>query len=71
VSATRREVRRVYQKEEDVAWADFVSRYTVPGILFLLLQAENESITWKSYTWKLPWGVLKFTLNASIDIMTH
>jgi hypothetical protein len=49
VSAIRREVRRVFQEEEDEAWAARVSEYTMQGNLFALLQAENESITWKSY----------------------
>jgi hypothetical protein len=30
------------------------------GNLFILLQAKNKSITWKSYKWDLPRGVLKF-----------
>jgi hypothetical protein len=46
VSAIRREVRRVFR--EDEAWAARVSKYTMQGNLFALLQAENESITWKS-----------------------
>jgi hypothetical protein len=37
--------------------------------LFALLQAENESITWKSYMWDLPCGVLKFAVNSSIDTL--
>jgi hypothetical protein len=48
VSAIRREIRRVFQEEEDKAWAAHVSEYTMQGNLFALLQAENESITWKS-----------------------
>jgi hypothetical protein len=39
------------------------------GNLFSLLQAESEGITWKSYMWNLPRGVLKFALNASIDTL--
>jgi hypothetical protein len=39
------------------------------GNLFALLQAENESITWKSYMWDLPHGVLKFSVNSSIDTL--
>jgi hypothetical protein len=42
VSAIRQEVRRVFQEEEDKAWAARMSKFT-------MLQAENESITWKSY----------------------
>jgi hypothetical protein len=38
----------------------------VQGNLFALLQAESEGITWKSYVWNLPHGVLKFALNANI-----
>jgi hypothetical protein len=68
VSAIRREVRRVFQ-EEDEAWASRVSEYTMQGNLFALLQAENENITWKSYMWDLPRGVLKFAANSSIDTL--
>jgi hypothetical protein len=58
VSAIRREVRRVFQEEEDEAWTARVSEYTMQGNLCALLQAENESITWKSYMWDLPRVVL-------------
>jgi hypothetical protein len=57
VSAIRREVRRVFQEKEE-ARAARVSEYTMQGNLFTLLQAKNESITWKSYMWDLPRGVL-------------
>jgi hypothetical protein len=67
VLAIRKEVQRVFCEEEDDAWADRVRGYTMQGHLFALLQAESEGITWKSYMWNLPWGVLKFALNASID----
>jgi hypothetical protein len=60
VSAIRREARRVFQEEEDEAWAACVQKYTMQGNLFAILQAENESITWKSYMRDLPHGVLKF-----------
>jgi hypothetical protein len=39
------------------------------GNLFALLQAENESITWKSYMWDRPCGVLKFSQNCSMDML--
>jgi hypothetical protein len=39
------------------------------GNFFALLQAESEGITWKSYMWNLPRGVLKFALNTSIDTL--
>jgi hypothetical protein len=68
VSAIRREVRRVYQ-EEDEAWAARVRRYSMQENLFALLQAKNESITWKLYMWDLPHGVLKSTVNSSIDTL--
>jgi hypothetical protein len=32
---------------------------------FTLLQTERESITWKSFKWNLPRGVLKCALNAT------
>jgi hypothetical protein len=66
----RRQVRRVFQEEEDEAWASRVSEYTIQGNFFALLQAENESITWKSYMWDLPRGVLKFPVNNSIETLS-
>jgi hypothetical protein len=66
--AIRREARRVFQKEDE-AWAARVSKYTMQGNLFALLQAENKSITWKSYMWDLPRGVLKFAVNSSMDML--
>jgi hypothetical protein len=69
VTAIRREVRRVFQEEKDEAWAACVSEYTMQGNLFALMQAENESITWKSYMWDFPHGVLKFAVNSSIDML--
>jgi hypothetical protein len=66
VSAIRREVRRVFQEEEDEAWAARVYGYTIQENLFALLQAENEGITWKSYMCDLPHGVLKLAVNSSI-----
>jgi hypothetical protein len=39
------------------------------GSLFALLQAENESITWKSCMLDLPCGVLKFAVESSIDTL--
>jgi hypothetical protein len=69
VLAIRKEVRRVLRKEEDDAWAARICGYTMQGNLFALLQAESEGITWKSYMWNLPLGVLKFSLNASIDTL--
>jgi hypothetical protein len=59
---------RFYQ-EEDEAWAARVSEYTMLGIVFALLQAENESIAWKSYLWDLPRGVLKFFVNSCINTL--
>jgi hypothetical protein len=69
LSDIRREVRSVFQEEEDEPWAARVSEYTMQGNLFALLQAEIESIRWKSYMWDLPRGVLKFAVNSSIDTL--
>jgi hypothetical protein len=69
VSAIRREVRRVFLEEEDEAWAAHVSEYTMQGNLFASLQAESQSITWRSYMWHLPRGLLKVVVNSSIDTL--
>jgi hypothetical protein len=67
VSAIRQELRRFFQ--EDEAWAACIRGYTTQGNFFALLQAENESIRWKSYMLVLPCGVLKFAVNSSIDML--
>jgi hypothetical protein len=69
VSAIRKEVRRVFYEEKDDAWATRVRGFIMQGNFFALLQAESEGITWKSYMWNLPRGVLKFAPNASIDTL--
>jgi hypothetical protein len=69
LSVIRKEVRRAFREEEDDAWAACVHGYTMQGNLFALLQAESEGITLMSYMWNLPCGVLKFSLNASIDTL--
>jgi hypothetical protein len=68
VSAIRREVRRVFQ-EEGETWAARFRGYTMQGHLFALLQAYNESITWKLCMWDFPCGVLKFSVNSSMDTL--
>jgi hypothetical protein len=70
VLATRREAIIAFQEEEDEAWAARVSEYTMQGNLFALLQAENESITWKSYMWDFPCGVFKFAVISSMDMLS-
>jgi hypothetical protein len=42
---------KVFCEDEDDAWAARVRGYTMQENLFALLQAESESITWKSYMW--------------------
>jgi hypothetical protein len=48
-----------------LASADILSK----GNLFALLEAQNESFTWKLYMWDLPRGVLKLAVNSSIDML--
>jgi hypothetical protein len=69
VSAIRHDVRRVFQEEEDEAWATLVCGYTMQGNLFALLQTENESIMWKSDIRDLPRGGLKFVVVSSMDML--
>jgi hypothetical protein len=69
MSVIRQEVKESFKEEEDEAWAVCVRGYTMQRNLFALLQAEDESITWKSYMWDLPCGVLKFAVNSSIDML--
>ena len=39
------------------------------GDYLALLIEEGESITWKSFMWDIPQGVLKFALNAGVNTL--
>jgi hypothetical protein len=47
----------------------FLNELLYNALISKWLKAEIESITWKSYMWDLPRGVLKFAVNSSMDTL--
>ena len=56
------------QRHVDDFWKEKVGHYIMQGD-YLALMEENSCITWKSYLWDIPQGVLKFAINAGINTL--
>ena len=50
-------------------WKEKIGRYMMQGDYLALIMEEGDSITWKSFMWDVPQGVLKFALNAGINTL--
>ena len=50
-------------------WKEKVGHYTMQRDYIALLMEEGNCITWKSYLWDLPQGVLKFAINAGLNTL--
>ena len=48
---------------------DHIGRYVMQGDYLALIIEEGASISWKSYMWDIPQGVLKFAINAGINTL--
>ena len=50
-------------------WKEKVGHYVMQGDYLALIMEEKNCITWKSYLWDIPQGVLKFAINAGINTL--
>ena len=50
-------------------WKETVGSYIMQGDYLALLMEEGSCITWKSFMWDIPQGVLKFAINAGINTL--
>ena len=53
----------------DDFWKEKVGHYVMQGDYIALIMEEGNCITWKSYLWDVPQGVLKFAINAGINTL--
>ena len=67
--ALKRKIQRGVQERVNDFWKEKVGRYVMQGDYLALLMEEGESITWKSFMWDIPQGVLKFALNAGVNTL--
>ena len=50
---------------------DHIGRYVMQGDYLALIIEEDASITWNSYMWDIPQGVLKFAINTGINTLPN
>ena len=50
-------------------WKEKVSHYVMQGDYLALIMEEGNCISWRSYMWDIPQGVLKFAINAGINTL--
>ena len=50
-------------------WREKVGRYVMQGDYIGLIMEEGNCITWRSYLWDIPRGVLKFAINAGLNTL--
>ena len=50
-------------------WKEKIGHYIMQGDYLALIMEEDSCITWKSYLWDIPQGVLKFAINAGINTL--
>ena len=50
-------------------WREKIGRYVMQGDYIALVSEEGSCITWKSYLWDIPQGVLKFAMNAGLNTL--
>ena len=65
----KRTIQRGVQERVNDFWREKIGRYMMQGDYLALLIEEGVSISWKSYMWDIPQGVLKFALNAGINTL--
>ena len=50
-------------------WKEKVGHYIMQGDYIALIMEEGNCITWKSFLWDIPQGVLKFAINAGLNTL--
>ncbi len=57
------------QGRVDNFWKEKVGLYIMQGDYLALIMEEGSCVTWKSFMWDIPQGVLKFAINAGINTL--
>ena len=65
----KRKIQRGVENRVSNFWREKIGRYVMQGDYLALIMEEGISITWKSYMWDIPQGVLKFAINAGVNTL--
>ena len=50
-------------------WKEKIGQYVMQGDYLALAMEEDGCLTWRSFMWDIPQGVLKFAINAGINTL--
>ena len=50
-------------------WKEKIGRYAMQGDYLALIMEEKGCVSWKSYMWDIPQGVLRFAINAGLNTL--
>ena len=65
----KRKVQAGVQGQVNDFWRGKIGSYVMQGDYLALIMEEGNCITWKSYLWDVPRGVLKFAMNAGLNTL--
>ena len=65
----KKKIQTGVQDRVDNFWKEEVGRYIMQGDYLALIMEEGNCVTWKSFMWDIPQGVLKFAINAGINTL--
>ena len=65
----KRKVQTGVQKGENDLWKEKLSHYVMQGDYLALIMEEGTCVSWRSYMWDIPQGILKFAINAGINTL--
>ena len=65
----KRKIQDGVQKWVSEFWKEKIGSYVMQGDYLALIMEEGNCITWKSYLWDVPRGILKFAMNAGLNTL--
>ena len=57
------------QGRVDNFWKEKIGGYIMQGDYLALIMEEGSCVTWRSYLWDIPRGILKFAINAGLNTL--
>ena len=65
----KRKIQKGVQDRVSSFWKEKIRHYVMQGDYLALIIEEDSCISWKSYMWDIPQGVLKFAINAGVNTL--
>ena len=65
----KKKIQGAVQERVNNFWREKISNYVMQGDYLALIMEEGGCVTWRSYLWDIPRGVLKFAINAGLNTL--